>query len=95
MKQLPNPELYEQEIKYMPWGVMIEAIVELVAIQAKARGYVLDLMCGPGQLLGLIHKRRPDLHLTGVDIDQRYINYARRKYEDIEFILIWQPSISR
>lgn len=49
-------------------------------------GRVVDLMCGPGQLLGKIHKERKDLHITGVDIDSRYIKYARKKHPGITFV---------
>ena len=62
---------------------------------APQNGTLLDIMCGPGYLLGEIKARRPDLGLTGVDIDERYIPYGREKYSGVIFeqadVLSWQP----
>lgn len=93
MKQLPDPKIYEKEFKYMPWGVLIRDVLRLV-LRVRKESKVLDLMCGPGYLLSKIHEKRKDLFLTGVDIDSRYIRYARRKYKGIDFVkadsLKWQ-----
>jgi len=86
MKQLPNPETYEKEILYMPWGVLVKDVLELTINNAKKDGKVLDLMCGPGQLLSKIKEKRRDLLLTGVDIDKRYIEFALANFPDINFI---------
>jgi len=94
MKQLPRPEIYEQEIKYMPWGILIKEVLRWTVKNTPQKANVLDLMCGPGQLLNQIKASRKDLTLTGVDNDKRYINFASKKYPDIKFIctdaLDWQ-----
>lgn len=40
---------------------------------------VVDLGCGPATVLRQVAKRRPDLSLTGVDIDERMLSIARRR----------------
>lgn len=85
MKELPTPEVYEKEFKYMPWGTLIEQVLDYLEQQTPKEAKVLDLMCGPGYLLGKIKQLRPDLNLTGVDIDKRYIDFAKEKYQDIHF----------
>lgn len=70
----------------MPWGKLISEVLLIVSQKAPKNGSVLDLMCGPGYFLGKINNCRNDLKLTGVDIDKRYIQYAKRKYKGIEFI---------
>jgi trans-aconitate methyltransferase len=94
MRKLPSPKIYEQEIKYMPWGILIKEILGWIVKNAPQKSNVLDLMCGPGQLLSKIRTDRKDLSLTGVDDDQRYIDFAKNKYPTINFIcadvLNWQ-----
>jgi 2-polyprenyl-3-methyl-5-hydroxy-6-metoxy-1,4-benzoquinol methylase len=46
---------------------------------------LLDLMCGPGYLLGKISSIRKDLLLQGVDISYNYIDYAKKRYHGINF----------
>ena len=87
MKQLPRSDIYEQEFQYMPWGVLIDEVLDVVVAESPRGGRVLDLMCGPGYLLGKIRERRKDLTLTGVDINEEFIAFARSKYADIGFIL--------
>lgn len=86
MKQLPSPKVYEQEYKYMPWGELLAHVLRYTTDHAPRNGKLLDLMCGPGYLLGKIHQTRKDLVLTGVDIDRRYIQFAKKKYQGIRFI---------
>lgn len=84
MKSLPISYVYEEEFRYMPWRKTIEKV--LAALEAvPENGRILDLMCGPGYLLGEIDKSRADLKLRGVDINSEFIQYARRKYRDIFF----------
>lgn len=85
MKELPSPEIYGQEFKFMPWGKLIQEILDIVKKDAPKDSNILDLMCGPGYLLGKIKELRPDLKLKGVDIDKRFIRYAQEKYKRIEF----------
>lgn len=95
MEELPPPDVYEEEISYMPYQKSLSIVFELVTSQTASNGSVLDLMCGPGCLLGQISKKRRDLHLKGVDFDKRYIDYAEKNYPRIDFregdIISWSP----
>lgn len=95
MISLPGPETYEREYEFMPWGSLIQEILGWVVKNIPPQSRVLDLMCGPAYLLGLLAKARPDLVLTGLDIDQRYIDFARGKYPSVHLIqadiLQWKP----
>jgi len=95
MKELPPSDVYERELYYMPYKDSINAILNYIISNTPKNGSVLDLMCGPGYLLGEIRKKRPDLKLSGVDIDKRYITHAKKKYPNIHFevgdVLIWTP----
>jgi len=86
MKQLPKPEIYEKEELYMPWGILMKRVLEWVIVNAPSGGKVIDLMCGPGQLLGKIQESRNDLKLTGLDNDKRYTDFAASSYPNISFI---------
>ena len=96
MKELPKSDIYEQEFEYMPWGILIDKILTIIQEEAAQDGTVLDLMCGPGYLLGEIEKRRNDLFLEGIDISEKFINFAQNKYSKISFqvvnALLWNPT---
>jgi len=96
MNNLPEPNVYEREFEFMPWGRLIKRVAEIVVKKAPHEGRILDLMCGPGYLLGKIAEKRPDLKASGVDIDRRFIGYAKAKYQNIKFIeadaLEWETS---
>ncbi|MEK6899113.1 MAG: class I SAM-dependent methyltransferase [Nanoarchaeota archaeon] len=95
MKDLPSADIYEKEFKYWPWGKLVREVADTVIREAPQNSKTLDLMCGPGYLLNRIHQQRPDLELTGVDISEDFISYARSNYPDINFIqadvLQWIP----
>ena len=84
---LPSPGTYERELKFMPYKKSLETVLDKVANDAKKEATVLDLMCGPGYLLGQLQSRRPDLNLRGVDIDPSFIEHGRGKYSGIDFEL--------
>jgi len=86
MNELPNSRTYEKEYKFFPWGILIKEILTEVPLNATKNSNVLDLMCGTGYLLNKIRLKRKDLILTGIDIDKRYINYAKKSYKGIKFI---------
>lgn len=94
MKPLPDAEVYVKENQYMPWGKLIQYVVNLITAMPKGLK-IIDLMCGPGYLLNEIKKVRPDLILNGVDIDENFIKYAQLNYPDISFqtadVLVWKP----
>lgn len=95
MKELPEPETYEEGLAYWPYKTSLEQVLETVKKLAPQGGTLLDIMCGPGWLLGEIQKLRPDLRLTGVDIDERYVPYGQATYPGVQFesgdVLTWQP----
>jgi SAM-dependent methyltransferase len=95
MKGLPDSKIYEQELEYWPYIRSWKKVFEYVCQNTPANGSVVDLMCGPGYLLGKIASARKDLTLKGVDIDERYIPYAKEKYPHIDFVrgdvLTWKP----
>jgi SAM-dependent methyltransferase len=84
--KMPIPETYEEGLKYWAYGKLLKAVLEFVVAKAPTNGRVIDLMCGPGYLLGEIVKARPDLHLLGVDIEPSYVEYGRSKYQRVEFV---------
>ena len=56
-------------------------------IQLKAGETLLDVGCGPGNLLGILHDKHTDSKLTGLDVDPKILKIARNKLSDkIEFI---------
>lgn len=97
MQNLPTAEVYEQEFKYFPWGRLISEVLEVVVAKAPKNGSLADLMCGTGYLLGLIHDRRPDLTLVGVDLEPEFISHANKQYPGIRFetadAFLWQSNI--
>ena len=95
MQNLPYAETYEKEFTYMSWGKLISEIIELAKKEIPQGGEVLDVLCGPGYLVGKIKGVRHDLNLTGVDLEQEYIDYAQKKYPGNVFLVgdafSWQP----
>ncbi|MEK7109287.1 MAG: class I SAM-dependent methyltransferase [Patescibacteria group bacterium] len=85
MKRLPESEIYERGLSYWPYRTSLQAVLEKVVNSTPAKASLLDVMCGPGYLLGQIAKKRSDLTLHGIDIDKRYVQYGRKKYPDITF----------
>ena len=86
MQNLPTAETYAKEVKYMPLGILISEITDFVVKNVPQGGAVLDLLCGTGNLLGELQKRRSDISFTGVDLDQEFIEYASRQYTGIKFV---------
>lgn len=85
MQNLPTAEVYEKEFTYMPWGILINEVFEIIQ-KIPEKSEVLDLMCGPGYLLGKLQSVRPDLILTGVDFEKEFIQFAEQKYPNISFV---------
>lgn len=94
MHGLPDSAIYEKALEYWPYITSWNRVLEYVHRQAPQNGSLVDLMCGPGYLLGKIASIRTDLSLKGVDIDKRYIVHAKEKYPSIVFdredILSWK-----
>jgi ubiquinone/menaquinone biosynthesis C-methylase UbiE len=54
-------------------------VVDDVCQRAGQAASIVDLGCGPGTVLRRLARRRPDLSLTGVDIDERVLRITRRR----------------
>jgi 2-polyprenyl-3-methyl-5-hydroxy-6-metoxy-1,4-benzoquinol methylase len=48
-----------------------------VAERAKPGDLVVELGCGPGDILATLARDRPDLRFLGLDVDERMIEYAQ------------------
>jgi 2-polyprenyl-3-methyl-5-hydroxy-6-metoxy-1,4-benzoquinol methylase len=87
MQNLPEAETYELEFKFMPWGLLIKEVLKYIIANVPYNGRVLDLMCGPGYLLGLIQKECPNSRCTGVDLESEFIRHAKAKHPGVYFCL--------
>lgn len=47
---------------------------------------VLDLGCGTGNMLAMIKDHYPSINCTGVDLEKTFIEHAKKKYPNINFI---------
>jgi SAM-dependent methyltransferase len=96
MKQLPESEIYKDGLAYWPYKDSLQAVLDHVITHTPQNGSLLDIMCGPGYLLGKIAEKRSDLVLYGVDIDARYVSHGNRTYERAVFergdVLSWRPT---
>lgn len=86
VQNLPIAEVYEKEFKYFPWGKLVKEVQEYVVSNAPKDGKLLDILCGPGYLLGQLKKERVDLKCTGVDLEPEYIEHAQKTYSGIDFV---------
>ncbi len=95
MKELPAPETYEEGLEYWPYKKSLQTVITHISDSAAPGAKLIDVMSGPGYLLGKIKERRPDLKLYGVDIDERYVSHGLRNQSGIIFergdVLSWQP----
>jgi len=92
--KFPKPEIYEQFFEFTPWGILIDKVISIIQKEVPQNSTVLDIMCGTGYLLNEVNKRRNDLILEGVDLNNDFIKYARQKYSSISFhiadIVTWE-----
>lgn len=88
MKGSSESKIYEQELVYWPYEKSWRKVLEMIASQAATDSELLDIMCGPGYLLGKIAEERRDLNLSGIDSDRRYIEYSKEKYPKINFEVV-------
>ena len=63
MKPLPSAEVYEEEMRYIPYRESLRQVENIICAGLPRGGSLLDLMCGPGFLLGRISEGRGDLKL--------------------------------
>lgn len=87
VQNLPTAETYQKELQYMPWGILISEVIEYVVQSAPLGATVLDLLCGTGNLIHQISKRRPDMHFTGVDLEPEYVAYAKNQNDRANFLV--------
>ena len=96
MQNLPSAKIYELEISYMPWKKLRDTITNYVIVHTPQKAGVLDLLCGPGYILGNIQKQRPDLICLGLDLESEYIEYAQNNYPHVSFevadVIKWESS---
>ena len=95
-KQLPESKVYEKGLLFWPYRASQQLVLDKIAELAPHGGCLLDIMCGPGNLLGRIVAIRPDLKLVGVDKKPQYTQYISKKYPEIISIwgdvLHWHPA---
>lgn len=82
---MPVPETYEAGLQYWPYRLSLAKVLEAIQVTTLPGATVLDIMCGPGYLLGQLCKAYPSLRLTGVDIEEQYIDFGRRRYPNVSF----------
>lgn len=70
--------LYELIARPMLGGVWRD-VAQDISQAANKRASVVDLGCGPSTVLRRLARRRPDLVLTGVDIDQQMLSICQRR----------------
>ena len=85
-----SPAAYEARRQ----GHMQERRIAIVSDDVEARAHagdvVLELGCGPGDVLAAVAAARPDLRFVGIDVDARMIEHAsdRHAAENLEFRLL-------
>jgi len=63
------------------FGGIHRSVAADAAAAAPTGGTVLDAGCGSGRLAVLIARRRPDLHVRGVDLERGMVEVAARRAE--------------
>lgn len=93
---LPEADVYERGLEFWPYKASLDLVIKNIVEQAPSNSHLVDMMCGPGYLLGRVKKLRPDLTLVGVDIDRRYIEYGRQAHPSVYFkqgnVLSWSTT---
>jgi len=85
MKEAPDSKIYEDSLTYMPYKTSWQKVLDTISTKTPQGASLLDIMCGPGHLLGKVKEIRNDITLYGIDIDPRYIEYSKKAYPDIDF----------
>ena len=71
-------EDYIKIIRKLPW--LYSPILNALKIFGRKSSSLIDVGCGDGYLLSLIHKKFPSLELYGLDKDSFFIKNAKSKY---------------
>lgn len=77
--------LYEMLAWPMLGGVWRDVVDDVSKLAGKAAS-VVDLGCGPATVLQKLALKRPDLSLTGVDIDEAMLSIAKRRLPQVRFL---------
>lgn len=85
MQNLPTAAVYQKEVQYMPWGILVAEIEKFIVKNVPKNGTALDLLCGTGYLIGELKKKCPDINFFGVDLESEFIDYAKKEYPNIDF----------
>jgi len=75
---MPSAGMYDRVTGFLFRG-RYDAIARDIATEAPANAAVLDVGCGPAEILVRLARLSPTLRLTGVDVDGPMIERARRK----------------
>jgi len=75
---MPNAGLYDL-VTGLVFGRRYDQIAHAIATEATEGATVVDLGCGPGEVLLRVAALAPSLHLTGVDVDRDMTLRAERK----------------
>lgn len=75
---MPNAGTYDLATRLV-FGRRYDEIARAIAAEAPDGGTVVDLGCGPGEVLVRVATLAPSLDLTGVDVDAEMIDRAARK----------------
>ncbi len=77
--------LYEMLAWPMLGGVWRGVVDDVTSLASNAAS-IVDLGCGPATVLQKLARRRPDLSLTGIDIDETMLSIARRRLPQVRFL---------
>ena len=88
--ELYRGDRYDPFSAAYPGNTTIRRFADLVEPYVPARGFVLDLGCGPGEITCELAARRPDVEFLGIDhstaaIDKARANAARRGTSNAQF----------
>lgn len=75
---MPNARTYDLATRLV-FGRRYDEIARSIVAEAPEGGTVVDLGCGPGEVLLRVAALAPSLDLTGVDVDAEMIERAQRK----------------
>jgi len=75
---MPSAGVYDL-VTRLVFGRRYDEIARAIAAEAPDGGTVVDLGCGPGEILVRLAALAPSLNLTGVDVDADMIGRAERK----------------
>ena len=84
-----SPAQYEAKRQGHLQRRRVRLVAADVDMHARAGDRVVELGCGPGDVLAALGRRRPDLEFVGVDVDERMVAHAQAAHgsENVTFRL--------